>query len=158
EFTFVGIPIMFVLISIFEISRGMWLYQTLVYAAQEGTRYAAVHGINCVNNPPSVNNNCSKSIAQITQVIRDAGVGLDLTQTDLQFISSAGTVNCTLSTCANQTSGYWPPNQANQVGATIQINIQTTFRSAIALLWPGVRAQTFGTATLPASSQERIIF
>src|SRR5215471_18790761 len=46
EFTLVGIPIIFVLISTFEMSRGMWLYHTLAYAAREGTRYAIVHGVN----------------------------------------------------------------------------------------------------------------
>ena len=29
EFTLVGIPLIFVLISVFEISRGMWMYHTL---------------------------------------------------------------------------------------------------------------------------------
>ena len=36
EFTFVGIPLMFVLISIFEASRGMWTYNLLAHAIKEG--------------------------------------------------------------------------------------------------------------------------
>ena len=49
EFTFVGIPLMFTLISIFEVSRGMWIYHTLAYSVKNGVRFASVHGINCVN-------------------------------------------------------------------------------------------------------------
>ena len=46
EFTLVGIPLMFVLISIVELSRGMWIYHTLAHAVKEGTRYTAVRGQN----------------------------------------------------------------------------------------------------------------
>src|SRR5690242_13216787 len=44
EFTFVGIPMIFVLIGTFEISRGMWMYHTLAHAVRDGVRYASVHG------------------------------------------------------------------------------------------------------------------
>src|SRR5712691_796245 len=73
EFTFVGIPIMFVLISIFEISRGMWVYHTLANSVKAGVRYAVVHGQNCGQN----GNTCQVHISDIAQKIRDAGVGLD---------------------------------------------------------------------------------
>ena len=54
EFTFVGIPMIFILISVFEMSRGMWIYHTLTYAVKEGTRVAMVHGQDCVTAAPSV--------------------------------------------------------------------------------------------------------
>jgi Flp pilus assembly protein TadG len=38
EFTLVGIPMIFLLISTFEVARGMWEYHTLAYAVKEGTR------------------------------------------------------------------------------------------------------------------------
>ncbi|MEQ1949420.1 MAG: TadE family protein [Bryobacteraceae bacterium] len=155
EFVFVGIPMVFVLISIFEIARGMWMYNTLAHAVREGVRYSSVHGINCVYNPPSVNNNCSKSIAQIARVIQDAGVGIDPAQTDVRFISQAGAVNCTLTGCAAN-STIWPPStsNANQVGQPIRIEVQTPFRSAIAMFWPGSKTQSFAAATFPASSTD----
>ena len=40
EFTFVGIPMIFVLVSSFEMARGMWIYHTMAYAVKEGARYA----------------------------------------------------------------------------------------------------------------------
>ena len=48
EMTLVGIPTIFILISIFEISRGIWMYETLAYAAKAGVRFASVHGADCV--------------------------------------------------------------------------------------------------------------
>src|SRR4051812_36013396 len=87
EFTFVGIPIIFILISIFEVSRGMWIYHTLAYSVKVGIRYASVHGINCVNTTRN-QNACRVNMgpasapsagtqASIAYVIRQAAVGLD---------------------------------------------------------------------------------
>ena len=92
EFTFVGIPIIFILISIFEVSRGMWIYHTLAYAAKVGARYASVHGINCIGNTVNTSlqnpNNCAVNLGpasapsagaapSIAYMIRQAAVGLD---------------------------------------------------------------------------------
>ena len=38
EFSLVGIGLIFVILSFFEVSRGMWTYQTLAYAVREGER------------------------------------------------------------------------------------------------------------------------
>ncbi len=65
EFTFVGIPIIFILISVFEVSRGMWMYHTLAYAVKNGTRYASVHGINCVGTSFNANS-CAVSMGPST--------------------------------------------------------------------------------------------
>jgi hypothetical protein len=93
EFTLVGIPLMFVLISIFEISRGMWTYHTMAFAVKDGVRFASVHGINCINTTGSGGsdpNNCATTIAVIAQKIRDAGVIFDPTQTALTFFPGDG--------------------------------------------------------------------
>jgi Flp pilus assembly protein TadG len=58
EFTLVGIPIIFVLISTFEMARGMWNYHTIAYAVKEGTRFASVHGIDCSTAPNTENRGC----------------------------------------------------------------------------------------------------
>ena len=73
EFTLVGIPMIFLLISIFEISRAMWNYHTLAFAIREATRYAAVHGSGCSTDP---HNSCQATVAQVAQRIQDAGIGL----------------------------------------------------------------------------------
>jgi hypothetical protein len=64
EFVLIGIPVIFVLISIFEIARGMWTYHTMAYAVREGVRYASVHGKGCASP-----NTCQVTIGQITSVI-----------------------------------------------------------------------------------------
>src|ERR1700685_3638067 len=94
EFTFVGIPLIFSLISVFEVSRGMWIYHTLAYSVKEGVRYAIVHGVDCYYNPPAVLNNCQVTASQVAAVVEKAGVGLDPAATTLTFISTGGTLTC----------------------------------------------------------------
>jgi hypothetical protein len=164
EFTLVGIPVMFVLISIFEISRGMWMYHTMAYAVKQGVRMAIVHGINCHNtsfNP----NNCSTNIAAITAVIQQAAVGVDATKTTLTFTTTGGSTTCKMggsgSTDCPQLTNEWPPyddaGTQDGVGKPIRIDINTPFNSAIAMLFPGSAGQVFGSfGNLGASSTDYI--
>jgi Flp pilus assembly protein TadG len=176
EMALVGIPIIFTLISIFEMSRGMWMYHTLAYSVKVGVRLASVHGQNCINNPPSVTNNCPKYISDIATVIRNAAVGLDPANTLLTFNASNGDITkCYLGSssvtsvttplgtavgCLSLTTTQWPPstNSENQVGKQIRIDIRTRFRSALAMVWPGAGAVSFAEARLGATSQDIVQF
>jgi len=165
EFTLVGIPMVFILISTFEMARGMWLYHTAAYAIREGVRFAIVHGNNC-NIYPS---NCVVTIREIAGRIGDAAVGL--LPTDLQnvvFISSGKVVTCpSLDDCVKPGAlgdTYWPGNAPGGGSAPggdrvsrIEISAVFPFRSAISMFWPGAGPATnFGLFWFPASSKERI--
>jgi len=159
EMTLVGIPIIFVLISIFEMSRGMWVYHTLAYSVKAGTRFAAVHGQDCVTLPPTVTNNCAKTIADVAAVIENAGIGLDVKFTKLTF--TPGGTACYFSQgsspCSAVTS-QWPPDGSNGIGQTIKIDIIVPFNSALAMFWPGTRPVSFALVNLGATSTEVIQF
>ena len=188
EFTFVGIPMIFTLISIFEISRGMWIYHTLAYSVKVGVRYASVHGLNCGPslNDPQNPNNCLVTMGAKTMSPADcnvisgvtpspgpppsvataiwcAGVGLDPSTTTLTFTDNFGTTNCALNACPATT---WPTpgsaavnnKGANNVGSSISIQIQTPFKSMIAMFWPGAKPVSFAVANLPASSSDLMQF
>jgi hypothetical protein len=165
EFTFVGIPMIFVLISVFEVSRGMWNYHTLAYASKSGVRFAIVHGQNCLV-PPQVSIPCTRTVGQIAQVIKDAGVGLDLNDTTvtLASVDLAGGVVGTPVFCSSllvclSNGTLWPPNDgSNQKGRLVSITVKTVFRSAIAMLWPGSAPISFAATNLAASSSDRIQF
>lgn len=166
EFTLVGIPLVFVLISIFEISRGMWVYHTLAHAVREGARFAVVHGNNCLLAP----NNCPTQVRDIANRIKNQGTGLvpELLQ-NVRFISATRTVTCsTLAACltAGGTGDTYFPSGAPGVtpadaggirGAEIEIQAHYPFRSAIAMFWPGAgRGLTFGTFNFGGQSKERV--
>ncbi|MCE5307145.1 MAG: pilus assembly protein [Acidobacteriales bacterium] len=174
EFTLVGIPMIFVLISIFEMARGMWIYHTMAYAIKEGARYAIVHGNNCVYNP----NNCPLQVRDVARRIQDNGVGLVPSELQLRFASltraiPGSTTYDSLENLLNNTAswptyakGYIDPASGSLsfdagaiAGADLTITGQYPFRSALAMFWPGAgRPMQFGTFMLPATSTERIQF
>jgi Flp pilus assembly protein TadG len=155
EFTLVGIPMIFALISIFEMARGMWLYHTLAYSVREGTRYTTVHGSDCATSP----NSCTVTIGQIAGVIQNAGTGLDPSLLNLTFTPSTGSsIRCALADCLNNGT-TWPPSNANTPGMTVAISGIYPFRSAIAMFWPGSNPSgPFPAVNFPAASQDTIQF
>ena len=155
EFTLVGIPMIFLLISIFEMSRAMWNYHTLAFAIREGTRYAVVHGSGCSTDP---RNSCQATVAQVAQRIQDAGIGLDASELTLTFTSSGNTIKCTLNTCLG-TATSWPEAPKNTPGSAIAINGSLPFQSALAMFWPGAgKGITLPTVYLTAGSADIIQF
>lgn len=153
EFTLVAIPLIFVLISTFEIARGMWIYGTVANAVKEGTRFAIVKGSDCATAP----NACSAKISDLATRIKAMGTGLT-SELTLSFTSDSGTTTCQLNDCLTNNT-VWPPAGDNAKGQAIQIAGQYPFRSAIVLFWPGAgRGFQAGAVNLSATSQEVIQF
>ena len=158
EFTLVGIPLIFILIGTFEMSRGMWSYQTLAYAVKAGTRYSVVHGKDC----STAQNTCTVTIGQIAGVVRSAGVGLPPDSVTLTFTDANGTATtCVMSDCiANYNSTAWPPPATNAPGQDVRISGIFPFVSGMAMFWPGAGRPTAmaGAINLSADSRETIQF
>jgi Flp pilus assembly protein TadG len=158
EFTLVGIPLIFVLISTFEMSRGMWMYHSLAAGVKEATRYAVVHGQNCTLPP----NNCGVTISQIATRIQTVGVGLPASDVTLTFTDAGGgATTCIMSDCiTNYTASSWPSSTQNAPGLKLQIAGSYAFRSTIIMFWPGAGGGygPSGTVNLPAVSRESIQF
>jgi hypothetical protein len=162
EFTFVGIPVMFTLICIFEISRGMWIYTTLNHSVKEAVRYAIVHGQNCGINGNSCQvalgpavNHCNGTNSTIAEVIQCAGIGLDPTKTQVRFTSTQGTT-AWYNLNAVPATTPWPPANGNSSGQAITIEMQTPFTTALSMLWPGASPVKFASGTFGASSSDQI--
>jgi len=150
EFTLVGIPMIFLLVSTFEAARGMWIYHTLAYAVKEGTRYASVHGQTCSIAP----NACTVTVAQVAQTVANASAGLLPGELTLTLTSTAGATTCTITNCLANNS-TWPPAPGNVPGNDIQIDGVYPFQSAISMFWPGAGAGVgVGTVNFGASAKE----
>ena len=162
EFTLVGIGIMFVLISVFEISRAMWVYNTLAHAAKQAVRFAIVHGSNC-------DGACTKTVAQIADEIALNGVGLETDQLQVRMATGCGGAPDSSNKGCSETPSYatldslrqintrWPPEGNNAMFSNIEIELRYPFRSALAMFWPGAGPGTvYGTITLGALAREMI--
>lgn len=154
EFVLVGIPVIFIILSIVEISRGMWAYHTLAYAVREGVRYSVMHGKDCASP-----NTCQVTIGQIAGVIEGAAAGLDPNAVTLTFTPASGSAST--GTMANQAASAttWPPSTANADGQSVKISAVYPFHTFLAIFWAGAHSVAdSGTFYLPASSTEQIQF
>jgi Flp pilus assembly protein TadG len=155
EFTLAGIPVIFILISTLEMSRGMLTYNSLGHCSREAARYASRKGENC----SSGSNDCSASVAEIAGRIRSSAFGVPPEELNVSLTSAIGTVACTPVTSCLDDGSMWPPVGGNNVGAEITVTTSYWFRSGIAMLWPGASpAERTDSFLLQASSTERIGF
>ena len=155
EFTLVGIPLIFVLISTFEMARGMWNYQTLAYAVRAGSRYAAMHGKGCSGS----GNSCGITVSNVAGAISTAAVGLPAANFNVVLSSAtAASVTCAPLSSCNSNATAWPPTADNAPGLDIQISATYTFKSALAMLWPGAGKVSFGTFTFVAYTRQPMQF
>lgn len=153
EFVLVGIPLIFILISLFDAARGMWTYHTLSYAVREATRYASVHGSGCAS--PQT---CQVNIGQIVTRIESTGLGLDPATVTATFTPANGTATSdTLANLASSTSVF-PPTTANGPGQNVKISLVYPFRTVLAVFWAGAGRPISDSQTfhLGASSTEAI--
>ncbi len=149
EFTLVGIPLIFVLISTFEMARGMWIYHTLAHAVKEGTRFTIVRGQNSPT-PATMGGICNWIVRQ--------GPGLIAHNLQLTFTSASG-ASGPMAADACPGTVWPPPGFDNEPGQIISINASYPFQSAIAMFWPGAAVtQAFPTIIFPAASSEVMQF
>lgn len=154
EFVLIGISMIFMLICLFEISRGMWAYHTLAYAVREGTRYAAMHGKGCASP-----NTCSVTIDNIITYMKNSGGAFDPDNITLTFTPEAGTATSDTITNLVGNTTVFPPAIANAPQNTIQISAQYKFKTILAMLWFGSRGINDNrTFYFTASSTEPIQF
>jgi Flp pilus assembly protein TadG len=153
EFTLVGIPLIFILIATFEMSRGMWMYHTLAYAVKSGARYTVVHGQNCSKAP----NACTVTISQIASRVQWAGPGLSGDEVTLTFTAANGSATtCLLKNCiANYGTSAWPPSSSNAPGQDIRISGIYPFKSTMLMFWPGAGAPTGAMRVVGLSADSR---
>lgn len=163
EFTLVGIPLMFVLISIFEMARAMWTFTTVAHAVREGARYAVVHGLSCSTDP----NQCATTRALVAGVIRDAGAGLIPDDFRVEFDSV--TQNTALAVDPNVANWHTLSAQLASTAAFLNDDTGSTghdvvvtgafpFKSAMSMFWPGAGRMSFAVVNLAATARERIEF
>ena len=160
EFTLVGIGLMFVLISIFEMSRGMWIYHTLAHTSKEATRFLIVHGSECQDTSRPLCR-ADATLGMLASRIKYHGVGLLEESLEVQVyrnsvqVVGTGDGFVTVGSLMGSTT-IWAAN-ANR-GFPIQVGLRYPFKSALAFFWPGAGRVNFATVKLGANSWDTIQF
>lgn len=152
EFTLVAIPVIFAMISIVEICRGMWDYHSLAQAVKAATRSAATRGAGCAGK------GCAMTVGQIATTISNYAVGMPAASLNVTLTSNAGDVHCNpLSSCTGSAT-VWPPAGGNTAGSDIIISASYQFTSALSMFVPGKGGMTASAVTFRAKSRQLILF
>lgn len=157
EFALLGIPLIFVMISVANMAMGMMTLHTLQEAVEQGARYAVTRGSGC----SSGTNTCSVTVGNITTAIGNnaAGIAPSLLNVTLTTNSGAAT-NCNPITTCTSSSTSWPPstNSDNSPGSDIIISASYTFNSSISMFWPGAASVKFSPTNFNAYTRQRLTF
>lgn len=154
EFVLVGIPTIFIVLSVFEMARGMWEYHTLSEAIKHGARYCIVKGENCLQP----GNSCSVTVGAIASRISGYAVGMPSNDLNVTLISNSGSIACNpIASCFSNTT-RWPPDGDNSTNMDIKILGSYSYVSMLAMFWPGQSSQRFGTFTFSTYTRQTINF
>src|SRR5579863_2967272 len=104
EFALAGIPSIFMVTSVLEIGRGMWNYQALARAVNQGARLASVRGAGCSSN----GNSCTVTVGAITTLIANAAIGVPQSQMIVTLVTASGaTTTCNPISSCTSSSTVW---------------------------------------------------
>jgi len=149
EFTLVGIPLVFMILTIFQISLGMFTYHTLANAIDVGARLASVQPGN-VGGPNG-----------IAQTIINNAPGLLPGKLTLTFSGTVGgtatpVATCVATTCVSSySSTAFPPGSA--FTDTLTVLGTYPFATPFAMFWPTVGPMKLaGNITLGATTTQLV--
>jgi Flp pilus assembly protein TadG len=156
EFALVGVPAMFLCISVFAISMTMWQYHTLAFVAQRVARYVTAHGYNCGQD----GNSCSITLANVATYAEASAIGLDKSKLNLKLTASSGDTSCAPVTNCDSNGGTYPVGSTDgAVGADIVVTATYSVNNPITMFWPGAGTVTTpSNLTLKGESRQRITF
>lgn len=148
----------FLLISLVDMARGLWINHTLAEAVRDGTRWAIVHGARYANT--NGQRLPGATLADVRTVVTRAAVGLVPGELNLRFESAQGVINCSPSTnCPPGTLGTnWPPDGYADPGREIGIIATYPYNSLVVMYFPGNGGINFGDYLLGSAAREKIVF
>jgi hypothetical protein len=149
-----GIPLIFMVISIVEISRGMWIYNTLANAVETTSRDLAVRGKNC----STYVSGCAQTIGGYAQIFNRWAIGLDPAQVNVTFATLNHSVSCVPLNSCYTNSTAWPPSGDDSVNLDVWVTATMPFNSAIGMFYFGSAPVAFGKFNLSAMSHQQILF
>lgn len=157
EFSLVGIPAIFVVISAVQMSLGMWQYETLAYAVRTGAQSVVSKGQGCTTG----GNTCGITVGTIATTIAASAIGISSSDLNVTLTTASGaTTTCNpIKTCSSNTTA-WPPstNNDNQPGQTVTVTGHFMLNSAFAMFYPGAKPVSFSAATLYATTSQPLMY
>jgi Flp pilus assembly protein TadG len=158
EFTLLGIPAIFLCVSVVSVSIDMWQFFTLSYAVEQTARYTALHGSTCSLSP----NSCTITRANVATYFEGQAIALAAASTTMILNDGSGAITCNpVSSCPSSSSTF--PSSGNNTPGTNNVTVTASYAliNPIVMLWPGaaggsgVKGSSF---TVKATSTQEVLF
>ncbi len=156
EFTMTGIPLIFIWISIVQMSLGMWNYHTLQYAIKQAGAYVSVHGSAtgyCKSNNCRVED-AATVMAQYAIGMPASSITMTFTPVASDHVTKGTATTCALNSCETNATAFPNGNPEFEMKAEYQ------FKTAMAMLVPGARggAVNFRNPWFPAYTHQQVMY
>ena len=156
EFTLLGIPVIFITISIVAMGLNMWEFHNLAYATESTARYISMHGATC-GSP----NSCTLTIQSSANFFETQALALDPSLVKVIFTDGSGSTTCNpVKNCTTSSAGNlvkFPATNYNAVNSDISVSATYLLKNPIALYWPP-DSDSSHDFTVGAVSKQRILF
>ncbi len=153
EFTLMGIPMVFVTVSVIYMSIAMWQFYSLAYASDMTARYVSVHGATCAAN----GNTCTITVGNVATFFASQAMSLDSSKVIVKLKDGSGTTTCSPLNSCTSTATQFPSSSANSVGSDITITATYGVKSPLAMFWPP-DIDWAHDYSVGAQSRQRIMF
>jgi len=154
EFTLVGIPLIFMMMSILMTAIGMWQFESLAYGAQSTARFIAMHGRTCTQD----GNSCIVTVSDVAAYFSGQTIALDPAKANITLKSASTTTSCRpIASCIGN-SAQFPSAADNGVNFDVTVTASYGVVNPLAMFWPGTTPVGSGTFDLYATSRQRITF
>jgi Flp pilus assembly protein TadG len=168
EFTMIGIPLLFILFGVANMSFAMLTLHTIQEACEQGARYVVTHGSTCSTG----GNTCGVTVGNVASVISSAAAGVNPSQLTVTLtVCAAGVNTCPASGAVNQvtcsplssctsSSTAWPSSSNNTAGSyDVIVSADCTVASPIFMYWPGKNQSVkIPSSTFHAYSRQLLMF
>lgn len=154
EFTLVGIPLLFLTLSVFSVSIDMWEFHELPYAVEMTARYAATHGQGCTQGT----NTCRITVANMVTYFEGQNISLLPSLVSVTFTDGSGATSCAPITNCASSSATFPNTSYNAPGQDIKVYATYTLKNPVAFFWPGSQGGVWQDFTVSATSRQRVLF
>jgi Flp pilus assembly protein TadG len=153
EFTLLGIPMLFITISVVGMSIDMWEFHTLAYATEMTARMVSVHGATCAAN----GNTCTIKVGDVAKFFATQSIALNPSSVVVTMTDGSGSTTCNPVNNCNTNTTQFPAASANSVGSDVTITATYTLKNPFAMYWPP-DTDASHDYTGGAKSRQRIVF
>ena len=153
EFTLLGIPMIFIMVSVVSVSIDMWQFLDLPYCVEETARYVTTHGQGCSQN----GSNCLITVGNVAAFFESQTAALDPSQVNVTLTDGSGSTNCNPVSACGASSAQFPNAGYNSPGSDVKVQATYVLKNPIAMFWPPDKDGSHDF-TVGATSRQRIMF